>query len=43
MADQDKKGSSKAPIENEDKSDLNLSPPCFLTPISKNETREIFT
>jgi len=42
MAGQDKKGSSKAPVEKEDKLDLNLSPSCFLTPISNNETREIF-
>jgi len=42
MAGQDKKGSSKAPIEKEDKLDLNLSPPCFLTSISNSETREIF-
>jgi len=42
MAGQDKKGSSKAPVEKEDKLDLNLSPPCFLTPISNNETRELF-
>jgi len=30
MAGQDKKGSSKAPAEKEDKLDLNLSPPHFL-------------
>jgi len=42
MAGQDEKGSSKAPMENEDESDLNLSPPCFLTPVGNNETREIF-
>jgi len=41
MAGQDKKGSSKAPVGKEDKSDLNLSTPCFLTPISNSETREI--
>jgi len=42
MAGQDKKGSLKAPVEKEDKLDLNLSPPCFLTSISNDETREIF-
>jgi len=42
MAGQDKKGSSKAPIATKDKLDLNLSPPYFVTPISNNETREIF-
>jgi len=42
MTGQDKKGSSKAPVEKEDKLDLNLSPSYFLTPISNNETREIF-
>jgi len=42
MAGQDKKGRSKALIEKEDKLDLNLSPPYFLTPISNNETRELF-
>jgi len=42
MAGQDKKGSSKAPAEKEDKLDLNLSPPCFLAPVSNSETREIF-
>jgi len=42
MAGQDKKGSSKAPVEKEDKSDLNLSPPHFLTSISTSEMREIF-
>ena len=42
MAGQDKKGSSKAPVEKEDKLDLNLSPTHFLTPISNSETREIF-
>jgi len=42
MAGQDKKGSSKDPVEKEDKFDLNLSPPCFLAPISNNETQEIF-
>jgi len=42
MAGQDKKGSSKAPVEKEDKLDLNLSPPCFLTPIGNSETQEIF-
>jgi len=42
MAGQDKKGSLKAPVEIEDKSDLNLSPPCFLTPIGNNEMQEIF-
>jgi len=41
MAGQDKKGSSKAPVEKEDKLDLILSPPCFLTPVSNGETREI--
>jgi len=29
-------------MENEDKSDLNVSPPCFLTPVSNNETQELF-
>jgi len=43
MAGQDKKGSSNAPIVTKDKLDLNLSPPYFLTPISNNETREMFT
>jgi len=42
MAGQDNKGSSNAPIVMRDKLDLNLSPPHFLTPISINETREIF-
>jgi len=42
MAGQDKKGSSKAPVEEEAKLDLNLSPPCFLTSVSNNETRELF-
>jgi len=42
MAGQDKKGSSKAPVEKEDKLDLNLSPSYFLTSISNSETREIF-
>jgi len=42
MAGQDRKGSSKAPVENEDKLDLNLSPPCSLTPVGDSETREIF-
>jgi len=42
MAGQDKKGSSNAPAEKEDKLDLNLSPPCFLTPIGNDETRELF-
>jgi len=42
MAGQDKKGSSKAPVEKEDKLDLNLSPPYFLTPISNDKTRELF-
>jgi len=42
MAGQDKKGSSKAPVEKEDKLDLNLSPSYFLAPISNSETREIF-
>jgi len=42
MAGQDKKGSSKGPVEKEDKLDLNLSPSYFLTPISNGETREIF-
>jgi len=42
MAGQDKKGSSDAPVGTKDKFDLNLSPPCFLTPISNNETQEIF-
>jgi len=42
MAGQDKKGSSKAPVEKEDKLDLCLSPPCFLTSVSNSETREIF-
>jgi len=39
---QDKKGSSKAPAEKEDKLDLNLSPSHFLAPVSNSETREIF-
>jgi len=38
MAGQDKKGSSKAPVEKEDKLDLNLSPSYFLTPVSNSET-----
>jgi len=38
----DKKESSKAPVEKEDKLDLNLSPPHFLTPIGNSETQEIF-
>jgi len=42
MTGQDKKGSSKAPTEKEDKLDLNLSPHCFLTPVGDSETREIF-
>jgi len=42
MAGQDKKGSANAPIVTKDKFDLNLSPPYFLTPISNNETQEIF-
>jgi len=42
MAGQDKKGSSNAPIVTKEKLDLNLSPPYFRTPISNNETREIF-
>jgi len=42
MAGQDKKGSSKAPTEKEDKLDLNLSPPYFLTSVSNSETRDIF-
>jgi len=42
MAGQDKKGSLNAPIVTKDKLDLNLSPPYFPTPISNNETREIF-
>jgi len=32
----------KAPREKEDKLDLNLSPSCFLTPISNDETQELF-
>jgi len=42
MAGQDKKRSSKASVEKQDKLDLNLSSPCFLTPISHSETRELF-
>jgi len=42
MVGQDKKGSVKAPVEKEDKLDLNLSPPDFLTSVSNSETREIF-
>jgi len=42
MAGQDKKGSSNAPIEKKDKLDLNLSPPYFLTPVSNDETQELF-
>jgi len=42
MAGQDKKGSSKAPVEKEDKLDLNLSPSYFLVPISNSEMRELF-
>jgi len=42
MAGQDKKGSSNVPIVMKDKLDLNLSSPYFLTPISKNKTREVF-
>jgi len=41
MAGQEKKGSLKAPVEKEDKLDLNLSPPCFLTPVSNDETQEL--
>jgi len=29
-------------MEKKDKLDLNLSPPYFLTPVSNNETRELF-
>jgi len=29
-------------MENEDKLDLNLSPPCLLVPTSNDETRELF-
>jgi len=42
MAGQDKKGSSNAPVVTKDKLDLNLSPPCFLAPISNNKVRETF-
>jgi len=42
MAGQDKKGSSKAPVEKEDKLDSNLSPPCFLASVSNGDMREIF-
>jgi len=42
MGGQDKKGSSKAPVEKEDKLDLNLSPPHFLASIGNSETRDIF-
>jgi len=42
MAGQDRKGSSKAPVEKEDELDLNLSPSHFLTSVSNGETREIF-
>jgi len=42
MAGQDKKGSLKAPTEKKDKLDSNLSPPCFLMPVSNDETRELF-
>jgi len=42
MAGQDKKGSSNAPAATKDKSDLNLSPPCFRMPVSNNEVRETF-
>jgi len=38
MAGQDKKGSSKAPVEKEDELDLNPSPPHFLTSVSNGET-----
>jgi len=31
-----------APVEKEDKSDLNLSPPHFLAPVGNDETREFF-
>jgi len=41
MAGQDEKGSSKAPMEKEDKLDLNLPPPCFLAHVSNNETQEL--
>jgi len=34
MAGQDKKGSSNAPAATKDKLDLNLSPSCFVTPVS---------
>jgi len=42
MAGQDKKGSLKAPTEKKDKLDLNLSPPCFLAPISNDKMQELF-
>jgi len=42
MAGQDKKGSSNAPMVTKDILGLNLSPPYFVTPISNNETQEIF-
>mgnify|MGYP003868544743 CR=1 FL=1 len=42
MAGQDKKGSLNAPAATKDKLDLNLSPNCFLTPISNNKMQEIF-
>jgi len=42
MAGQDKRGSLKAPVEKEDKLDLNLSPPCFLAPVGNDETQELF-
>jgi len=41
MAGQDEKGSVKGPVEKEDRSDLNLSPPHFLTPVSNDETRDV--
>jgi len=42
MAGQDEKGRLNAPVVTEDKLDLNSLPPHFLTPVSNDETREIF-
>jgi len=42
MADQDKKGSSNAPMVTKDKLDMNLSPTKFLTTVSNNEVWETF-
>jgi len=42
MEGQNKKGSLNAPAATKDKLELNVSPPYFVTPVSNNETREIF-